>query len=316
MAIAEETERWILTLNQAAVEEETARKAPPEISEAEREEALEFLRRRDLTDAILADMEALGYVGEEQGKLLAYLIGISRKLDRPLAGVIISQSGAGKSSLTELIEVLTPPEEVVAYARISTQALMYEEKDFLEAQIIDSRGASRCGAGRLLDTGPAVQAEAVSGLGDKKSQHGADVHEALRGRGPGFVSGNDDQPENQLRERDALLRAFRSTSPSIRRSAFTPPARGAHAARSAAADADRRYPPAPPQCAAPAAERPRGDSLRGAVVVPESLAADAARQRAVSLPHRGGGVPAPVQPSPPRHDAGGPGADLYRGHAG
>lgn len=136
MAIAEETERWILTLNQAAVEEETARKAPPEMSESEREEALAFLRRGDLTDTILADMEALGYVGEEQGKLLAYLIGISRKLDHPLAGVIISQSGAGKSSLTDLIEVLTPPEEVVAYARISTQALMYEEKDFLKRKLL------------------------------------------------------------------------------------------------------------------------------------------------------------------------------------
>ena len=37
-------------------------------------------------------MEALGYVGEEKGKLLVYLVGLSRKLENPLSAIIRSQS--------------------------------------------------------------------------------------------------------------------------------------------------------------------------------------------------------------------------------
>ena len=83
--------------------------AVPELTAQERETALAWLCRSNLTRAILDDMETLGYVGEESGKLLAYLIGVSRKLDRPLAGIVRSESGAGKSGMVELVELLTPP---------------------------------------------------------------------------------------------------------------------------------------------------------------------------------------------------------------
>jgi len=48
-----------------------------------------------------------------------------------LSGIVLSQSGAGKSSLTELIECLTPPEEVVLFSRLSPQALYWMERDAL-----------------------------------------------------------------------------------------------------------------------------------------------------------------------------------------
>ena len=69
------------------------------LSETEREEALAYLTRPDLVPAILADMDALGAVGEEDAKLMVYLIGTSRKQDKPLAGVVLSQSGAGQVQL-------------------------------------------------------------------------------------------------------------------------------------------------------------------------------------------------------------------------
>jgi hypothetical protein len=76
-------------------------------------------------------MEALGYVGEEEAKLLVYLIATSRKLPRPLSGIIGSGSGAGKSFLAELAEQLTPPEEVELFSKLSSQALYYLPKDYL-----------------------------------------------------------------------------------------------------------------------------------------------------------------------------------------
>ena len=112
------------------------RQAAPELTEVERSEAIAFLSRPDLVETILGDMESLGYVGEEKAKLLAYLIGLSRKLEKPLAGIISSQSSSGKSGMTEIVEITTPPEEVVLFSRLSTHALGYLPKDFLKHKLL------------------------------------------------------------------------------------------------------------------------------------------------------------------------------------
>ena len=111
-------------------------KKKPEMSGEEREEGLRFLRHPKLAEQILQDMELLGYVGEEKAKLLAYLIGISRKLPRPLSGIILSQSGCGKSTLTEIIEQLTPPEDVLLFTRITAQALIYIPEGLLKGKLL------------------------------------------------------------------------------------------------------------------------------------------------------------------------------------
>jgi DNA primase catalytic core len=110
---------------QKAVDGKPTRKQAPELSEVEQADAIAFLRQPNLVEAILQDCEALGFVGEEKGKLLAYLIGLSRKLPKPLSGIVVSSSGAGKSTLTEMVEQLVPPEDVMFYSRLTPQALYY-----------------------------------------------------------------------------------------------------------------------------------------------------------------------------------------------
>jgi len=134
LAILDETER--ITDEKARKEQESAAPQAPPMSDDEKEKALQFLKSPNLVKEILIDMEVLGYVGEPSGKLLAYLIGISRKLDRPLSGIISSSSGAGKSHLAELVESLTPPEDVILFSRLSPQALGYMEKDFLKRKLL------------------------------------------------------------------------------------------------------------------------------------------------------------------------------------
>lgn len=97
----------------------------------EREAASAYLTEPNLVERLQSDMETLGYVGEEEAKLLVYLIATSRKLPRPLSGIIGSGSGAGKSFLAELAEQLTPPEEVELFSKLSSQALYYLPKDYL-----------------------------------------------------------------------------------------------------------------------------------------------------------------------------------------
>ena len=103
----------------------------PPMTARQRQEALAFLRQPDLVEVILRDMELLGYVGEEEAKLLGYCVSVSRKLDKPMSAIIQSGSGAGKSYLAKIIQSLTPPEDVVFYSRLSPQALYHMPQDYL-----------------------------------------------------------------------------------------------------------------------------------------------------------------------------------------
>jgi hypothetical protein len=106
------------------------------ITESERAEAHDFLKRPDLLDQVARDIDALGYVGEETNKRLLYLVAVSRKLPDPLSAIVLSQSGAGKSGITEVIEKLTPPEDVVLLTRLTPQSLYYVEAGFLDQKLV------------------------------------------------------------------------------------------------------------------------------------------------------------------------------------
>lgn len=144
MTMLDRAEEWAAEALANSATENGEEKPKIEMTAAEREEALEFLESPNLVERFLNDAETLGFVGEENGKLLTYLIGISRKLDRPLSGIIRSQSGAGKSSLTQLVVMMTPPEDVREYSRLSPQALSFMPKDHLSHTLlnIDERAGS------------------------------------------------------------------------------------------------------------------------------------------------------------------------------
>ncbi|ODT73768.1 hypothetical protein ABS71_06595 [bacterium SCN 62-11] len=136
-----EAERQVQEVLQAAEDFAQQRQvsqdsAPATLSDDEKQAALSWLRQPQLARAILNDTENLGYVGEESAKLLVYLIGISRKLPKPLSGIILSQSGCGKSSLTELLERLTPPEDILVFTRITAQALLYMPEGMLKHKVL------------------------------------------------------------------------------------------------------------------------------------------------------------------------------------
>jgi len=106
------------------------------MTDAERADALALLERPDLLDQVARDVDALGYVGEDTNKRLLYLVAVSRKLDDPLSAIVLSQSGAGKSGITEVIEKLTPPEDVVLLTRLTPQSLYYVEPGFLDQKLV------------------------------------------------------------------------------------------------------------------------------------------------------------------------------------
>jgi len=116
----------------------------PVMTEGEQAEALKLLQSPKLLDRITDDLETAGYVGEPRNKKLAYLIGTSRRLPKPLSGIFRAQSGSGKSYLMECVAEMMPPEDVHYFSRLTPQALYYLEPDALTHKllIVDERDGS------------------------------------------------------------------------------------------------------------------------------------------------------------------------------
>jgi hypothetical protein len=81
----------------------------------------------NLIDAIIADCEAMGIVGEPTLSLSIYTVGTSRLLDSPFHAIVRGSSSGGKSHVVETVACLFPPTEVLHATRISRQALFYIE---------------------------------------------------------------------------------------------------------------------------------------------------------------------------------------------
>ena len=107
-----------------------------EMTEADKEEALRFLRGPKMFEEIISDIEALGYTGDDTIKLLCYIAAISRKIDDPLSIMIQSRSAAGKSFLQDTILSLVLDEDFVKYTRLTDQSLFYKDRYNLAHKIL------------------------------------------------------------------------------------------------------------------------------------------------------------------------------------
>ena len=84
----------------------------------------------------MRDLEKLGLVGELTNKLMGYLVMTSRKMDDPLALLILCGSGAGKSLLQDALLKLCPDEDLVKLTSLSDRALFYKGEDSLKNKVL------------------------------------------------------------------------------------------------------------------------------------------------------------------------------------
>lgn len=99
----------------------------------------------DILDQAASALDALGYVGEEATKRLAYLVATSRLLDRPLSAILMAPPGAGKSDLLDKLTLLLPAEAVEFLSRVTPSALYYAGPDALRRKVVvvdEQAGAS------------------------------------------------------------------------------------------------------------------------------------------------------------------------------
>jgi len=106
------------------------------LSAAERAEALAWLTAPDLVGRLRAAFRVAGIIGEENNTLVAYLAGVSRKLERPLAIIVQSASAAGKTTLMDAVLSFFPEEERVKYSAMTGQSLYYLGETNLKHKIL------------------------------------------------------------------------------------------------------------------------------------------------------------------------------------
>ncbi len=123
-------------------EKRIAKTAGPEekksyqMSESEREEALQFLRAPNLLDRIADEFTNSGMVGNRTESVLAYLGSLTRLTDKPFGVLIVSRSGAGKSFLQEMTGSFVPKESLLRMTRLTGQSLFYQGKEGLKHKLL------------------------------------------------------------------------------------------------------------------------------------------------------------------------------------
>jgi DNA primase len=125
-----------LESERVSMREQGSTTATPQLSEADKNEALEVLKSKDLLNIILSAFDSLGYIGEKVNKLLGVLATVSRLIPDPLALLFLSRPGAGKTGLQSAICKLVPPESVIQYTRLTGQSLFYRDSNALKNKVL------------------------------------------------------------------------------------------------------------------------------------------------------------------------------------
>jgi hypothetical protein len=136
----------VLFATESILSARDAARAAPEMTEEERDDALELLRDPGLTARVIADLGSLGVVGEETNLLVAYLATISRISEHPFGVVVQSSSAAGKSTLADAVCQLVPEEDLASYSALTGQALYYLGAGDLSHKVLavsEQQGAAR-----------------------------------------------------------------------------------------------------------------------------------------------------------------------------
>jgi hypothetical protein len=106
------------------------------LSEKQIKEAQVYLSAPNLLARTMEDIGKAGVIGEEDNRLLMYLIFTSRKTDNPLHIISLGASGIGKTHLQEKVGALVPEEDKLEITTLSGNALYYFGQQELRNKLI------------------------------------------------------------------------------------------------------------------------------------------------------------------------------------
>ncbi|MEQ8905142.1 hypothetical protein [Ekhidna sp.] len=106
------------------------------LSTEEIKEAQKYLKAPNLMARTMEDIGRSGVIGEEDNRLLMYLIFTSRKRDNPLHIISLGSSGNGKTHLQEKVSALIPDEDKLEITTLSGNAFYYFGQQELRNKLI------------------------------------------------------------------------------------------------------------------------------------------------------------------------------------
>ena len=177
------------------------------VPDADRLEAMRMAKNPDLVGELQRDFGKLGIIGEETNRLLLYLAMTSRKMDDPLAVLILSSSGAGKSHLQDAVLSLCPDEDLIKLTSLTGQALFYKGEDSLRhkclaiAEVAGAEDASYALRNLISEKKLTKETTVTSGLTGRLETQANTVY------GPTAVFGTTTQPDTdaETKSRYVLL---------------------------------------------------------------------------------------------------------------
>ncbi|AZB31873.1 toprim domain-containing protein [Chryseobacterium balustinum] len=120
----------VTEVNQNIEKEEVAKTTKDEIVKNSKNlTTIDFLEQKDLLKSLNQVIEKAGIIGEENSRLLLFLITISYLNKSPLHGIVQGSSGSGKTHIISRIADMMPQEDVLRFTRI-TESSLYNWGEF------------------------------------------------------------------------------------------------------------------------------------------------------------------------------------------
>jgi DNA primase len=97
---------------------------------------INFLKSDHLLEKINELIGKAGIVGEEQNRLLLFVVASSYRMNSPLHALIQGSSGSGKTRLLKVISHLMPSEDVKHYTRVTDNSFYNQEEYFFVNKLV------------------------------------------------------------------------------------------------------------------------------------------------------------------------------------
>jgi DNA primase len=115
---------------------EPKKKERKTMTDKEKQQALDYLKKPDLLDNTSGDIARSGLIGEEVNRMIAFLIYTSRKREQPLHLLCLGASGSGKTYLQEKVSQLVPEEDKIEITTLSENAFYYFGQEELKHKLL------------------------------------------------------------------------------------------------------------------------------------------------------------------------------------
>jgi DNA primase len=131
--LIDEIEKYRLTKIESQKEQKPKRK---ELTEQQRQKAIGYLKVQNLLHRTNEDIGKTGVIGEENNRLLMYLVFTSRLREQPLHIISLGASGTGKTYLQEKISELVPEHDKLEITILSENAFYYFDQRELKNKLV------------------------------------------------------------------------------------------------------------------------------------------------------------------------------------